>query len=338
MSLTTQSIENKATTSQVQDATPKKDKKLLNGLATTGSVLAAGAAYFGVNVAAAPLSQYLELGYLKESAFSSFIMNGRECRDLFKKSGLADKGVSLFDCADRKYSPVSRNKFWVNVKEIVKGKTSLSKVAGDYIHNETVRARNITVDGVNSFYQSANKQIIYNGKSFGMAFPHEMGHALNHTGNIFTKFLHISRKYAGLLAIPILAVALLRRPTEKRGESDTAVGKTLDFVKDNCVALTAATQAPILLEEGLASIRGGKLVNGFLSPEKAKAINLFNTKAFSTYLCVSAVTVLAVWAANKVRNWTSRDTNPAHQQEQGTTTPNEHLEQASKDKKLIVEA
>ena len=337
MSLTTQSIENKATTSQVQDATPKKDKKLLNGLATTGSVLAAGAAYCGVNMAYFPLSQKLGLGCLKESAFSSFIMNGRECRDLFKKSGLADKGVSLFDCAGRKHSDNFRNKFWVNVKEFVKGKTLFSKVAGDYVYNAGLQARNQAVAGINSSYLPINKQIIYNGKHFGMAFPHEMGHALNHTGNIFTKFLQASG-YVSLLTLPILAVAVLRRPTEKRGESDTAVGKTLDFVKDNCVALTAATQAPILLEEGLASIRGGKLVKGFLSPEKAKAINIYNTKAFLTYLGLSAVAVFGVWAANKVRNWTSKDTNPAHQQEQGTTTQNEHLEQVSKDKKLIVEA
>ena len=99
-----------------------------------------------------------------------------------------------------------------------------------------------------------------------MAMPHEMGHAMNYTDKGLAKILTKARGLQ-LLAPIALAVGVLRAKKPEGEKSDTMVGKTLDFIKDNCVAITAAAHAPVVLEEGLASIRGAKMAKNFMSAE-----------------------------------------------------------------------
>lgn len=163
----------------------------------------------------------------------------------------------------------------------------------------------MTAQGINSFYDHKNKIIINNFKSLSMAVPHEMGHAANfNSKNPLLKILTKSRKLQVLVPI-IFATALLRKQKKEGEESNTIVGKGLDFVKDNAVALTAACWAPTVIEEGLASIRGAKMAKPFLSPEKLKAVNIANIKAWSTYAISAGIAVAGVYIANKIRNATT---------------------------------
>lgn len=299
-----------ATTTKRKD---NEDKNKVGFLATTASVGAGYLGYKGVERCSRKLSQIVSDNFMKESMFSSYILNGKECRELFKASALKEKGMQLVDCADKAIHFNMHQKYNSNLKGYFKGKTSLGELVSSVKGFVVEQGKNATVNGANAFFYFKENKIFYNSKKLGMALPHEMGHAINST-NLIGKTLQKSRGVS-LLAIPILAVALLRRPTDKKGESETFVGKSLDFVKDNCVALTAVTQVPMLLEEGLASINAAKLGKKFLDPTKAKAINSMNKKAFLTYLVAAGVTVAGVWIANKIRNWTAKDTINAKEEQ-----------------------
>ena len=161
-----------------------------------------------------------------------------------------------------------------------------------------------TALGMNAFYNSKTKQIACNTKMLAMLIPHEMGHAMNFTDKGLAKILTKAKGLQNLAPIA-LAVGVLRAKKPEGEKSDTIIGKALDFTKDNCVAITAAAHAPVVLEEGLASIRGAKMAKNFMSPEKLQAINTMNKKAWLTYALTAATGVAATYVGSKLRDLTA---------------------------------
>lgn len=135
---------------------------------------------------------------------------------------------------------------------------------------------------------------------------HEMGHVKNYQSKGLGKFLTALRhplvkKIA--LATAFLGIAL--PPTKNNDENsndNSLIHKTGKFLKDNCVAISALGTVPVVLEEGLASIKGAKIASKVVTPDKLKIVNKLNAKAGLTYLIGSAVIPFGVYVANKVRN------------------------------------
>ncbi len=227
----------------------------------------------------------------KEQMFSSYILNGKEARMMFKDSGLADKGVKLKDLSGKPIDTSKLEKPCKTYADMVKRVHEESKIS--------------VKRGDNSSYYSPSKEIFCNLKSSPMSVPHEMGHAMNCTSkNPFLKIL-TKGKYLQLLTPFLMTAALVKKPNEKRNESDSLIGKSFDFVKDNCVGLSAVAAAPVVIEEGLASFRGAKLAKKYLTPEKLKAINVLNYKAWLTYAISGASTIAATYVIDKIRNATA---------------------------------
>ena len=81
----------------------------LDVLKTISSIAIAGAGAIGVNKLAEKPSMKAGENFFRESLFSSFILNGREAREIFKNSALPKRGVKLKEVS---YSTPKSKKHW----------------------------------------------------------------------------------------------------------------------------------------------------------------------------------------------------------------------------------
>ena len=208
----------------------------------------------------------------------------------FRTSGLEEKGVTLFSSVPQmeelgrsEYPLFSMNsnkkRMWNNIREAIRGDRA--------------------------FYDKKNKRIFVNAEKRAGSMFHEMGHAKNFNSLGIGRLLTIFRP-AALLVPAILAVAAIRKPKEEGEESETLLGKGLDYVKRNCVALSALAVSPMLLEEGLASLKGIKMAKGLLPKGALKDMIKMNGVSWLSYVCFLGAAVLGVHVADKVRNITAR--------------------------------
>ena len=158
--------------------------------------------------------------------------------------------------------------------------------------------------GINACYLPNTNKIILPDKSLQTSVFHEMGHALNSNGNILLKGLQKCRPLATFLPPYILLISLLnkRKTTEETSVRDSKAQKSADFVKRNAGKLTALSIAPMIIEEGLASLRGQniakKLVkSGDLSKELFKKVKLTNLCGFSSYMLLLLTSAIATKCA-----------------------------------------
>ena len=167
-----------------------------------------------------------------------------------------------------------------------------------------MKGMNVVYEGRNAF-NCNGKMHVNMAKKFG-ALPHETGHGLNYTSKGIFKLTN--RVYSRpQKAIPfIVLVALVRRKKVEGEKSETVAGKTLDFVKNNCVALTAACFAPELIEEASASVKGHNLMKKYLNKEELKMIKRCDKHAFMSYFTFAATIVGITAAINCVRNLISK--------------------------------
>ncbi len=162
--------------------------------------------------------------------------------------------------------------------------------------------------GNNACYLSHANKIITPDKVLRTSAFHEMGHALNANGGIILKSLQNMRPVKSLAPLVLLiGLANKRKTTDKTNENDSKIQKTKDFVKRNAGKLAFLTYAPMVLEEGLASLRGEnvarKLVkSGDLSKELFKKVKLTNACGFATYVLGAISVALATKLAIKVKD------------------------------------
>ncbi len=162
--------------------------------------------------------------------------------------------------------------------------------------------------GSNACYLAHANKIITPDKVLRTSTFHEMGHALNANGGIILKSLQKMRPMQTLAPLVLLiALANKRKTTDKTNENDSKIQKTKDFVKRNAGKLTLFAYAPMVLEEGLATLRGEniarKLVkSGDLSKELFKKVKLTNAGGFASYALTAIGTALVTKLAIKVKD------------------------------------
>lgn len=166
--------------------------------------------------------------------------------------------------------------------------------------------------GNNAYSLNGNAYVLKKG-SFRYSLPHELGHCLNNKSKGLSKLWHNlynlpnlklskSSKYTIPLLVPISLVTLFRRKKVEGEESRTLAGKSLDFVKNNCVGITAALCTPKLIEEANASIKGLKMMKPYLPKKEIGMLKGFYGKAYLTYLAIVATMTGFIWGTNTVKN------------------------------------
>lgn len=122
------------------------------------------------------------------------------------------------------------------------------------------------------------------------------------TASKLGKLLQYCAKHTRKSAIPIVLIGLFKNKNTSNTQSSTPLAKTTDFVKNNAGILAFSAWATLLLDEGLASIKGNKLVKKVLTPELAKKVMKGNRAAFATYLIYALSTALGISLGIKVKD------------------------------------
>ena len=164
-------------------------------------------------------------------------------------------------------------------------------------------------EGANACYLPHANKIITPDKSLQTSVFHEMGHALNNNGGMLLKVLQKARPLAKITPAIILLIALLnkRKTTDKPKENDSKLQKGADFVKKNAGILTGLSFVPMILEEGIASLRGQKIAKnliktGELSKELFKKVKLTNLCGFASYALAGIIGYIGAKLAVKVKD------------------------------------
>ena len=218
--------------------------------------------------------------------------------ETIKKSGLADKGVSIVKATTENMDEVNR----IIAKEV---DNSILKHLPQKIR-ETINAytdliASMLQSGKNAAYMPASKKIVMPENKLGLAMFHEAGHACNHNLSKFGKILQKCRPMT-LLVAPIAMIALFKTKKAQGEKPKNAVDKVTTFIKENAGKLTFAAFLPMLAEEGLATLKGNKFAKQLLSPELAKKVAKTNAFGFSTYLLMAALSGLGIFAGTKVKD------------------------------------
>lgn len=215
-----------------------------------------------------------------------------------KKSGLETKGVEIIEAS------------WKNNKEITKliseelNSHSLVKYTASKkeIEETTRKMTGTLLSGKNAVYLFKSKKIIVPKKQkLVLATFHEAGHAMNANLSKIGKLLQKCRA-SFLLALPIALIALLKTQKAPGEEPKNGLDKTTTFIKNNAGKLAFATFLPMIIEEGLASIKGHKFAKQLLSPELAKKVAKINAIGFSSYMITATLTGLSIYLGTKVKD------------------------------------
>lgn len=167
-------------------------------------------------------------------------------------------------------------------------------------------------EGMNAAYIPKAGKIVTPDKHFITSAFHEMGHALNNNGAM--KVLQKIRPLSLILPTYILLASLLnkRKVNDIQDESDSKFQRGMDFIKRNAVKITAISTLPMLLEEGIASIRGQNIAKklleeGSLSKDLYKKVKQTNIAGFSTYALSAIAFVVGAKVAIRLKDKIQKD-------------------------------
>ena len=248
-----------------------------------------------------------------------------------KDSGLYDKGVKVFKMKEIplpktmeditkfltsgvEYGKKDKKALEALATELCSGATmkKLKKLMPDFDIKDVIKLNPNALQfklGINAgFLPKANK-IVTPSKHLQTSVFHEMGHALNANGGKLLKALQKARPVAMIVPTVILLVSLLnkRKTTDAPQAGDNAIQKGADFVKKNAAGLTALSMLPMLLEEGIASLRGQGIAknlvkSGDLSKALLKKVRLTNLGGFASYALAVVGAALAAKTAVVVKD------------------------------------
>lgn len=136
-------------------------------------------------------------------------------------------------------------------------------------------------------------------KSAALTF-HEAAHVMNSKSN-----LGKVRQLAGApriqkFGLGIAFASALLIPAKKDSEQGF-IGKSLQFLRDNCVGIATLTVLPVGIEETIANVKGCQLAKTVLSKDACKIVNKLNTKSAIAYISSCLASVLGVFVAKKGR-------------------------------------
>lgn len=217
-------------------------------------------------------------------------------QDTIETPEFAQKSVSMIKAASENADKISEilSKEMNNNVLLKIFPEQIKKMAGEEYYSTVKR-------GENAFYLFKEKTIIAPGRKLSLALFHEVGHAANHNLSKIGKTLQ-KCKYLNILTFPISMIALWKTKKAPNQEPKSTADKATTFIKENAGKLTFATFIPVLLEEGLASIKGNNFAKKALSPELAKRVVKTNALGFLSYVGSAAFASLGIYIGTKVKD------------------------------------
>ncbi|MBQ3101778.1 hypothetical protein IJC60_02120 [bacterium] len=224
-----------------------------------------------------------------------FTQATKAIEDTVKTTGLVDKGVEIFKGSNANVDQVKD----IMSQELNKGFAKYyPKQYKEMLAESSVEQ---VLNGNNAFYAMQSKKLVLPERGMELAGFHEIGHALNANMGKFGKILQKARGLS-VLVFPIALISLIKTKKAPNEKSEGALDKTTTFIKNNAGKLTFAAFTPVLLEEGLATIKGNKLARNTLTADLAKKVAKSNMLGFSTYLALATMSAVGIWLANKVKD------------------------------------
>ena len=213
-------------------------------------------------------------------------------------SGLKNKGVDIIKVTSENKDEV------LNIMRNAYKKSFIYKhVPQNIVELQTGRNYMLLKDGLTALYLFPEKKILAPGDGLKLAIPHEMGHAINHNLSKFGKILQKCRTTA-ILALPILLVALFKNKKAPDEKPKNVFDKITTFIKNHAPALAIAAWLPTICEEGLASIKGVKMIKNTkeITPQLLKKVRISNLLGLSTYVLIALLYGLGIYEASKVKD------------------------------------
>ena len=221
----------------------------------------------------------------------------------YEKSPIKNK-VEIIDFNKSNWEPIA-DKFVERHRNYIKDKNTLiGKLRAFFAQSEEELKEKFYVyaQGKNACYMPSTSQILVNREKKANALFHEMGHTMNNKGVGLGRFLAKTRG-KGTKAVPfVFGISMLTPKDRDDSKITDPVYKALLLFKKYSGLIASACLVPLVAEEGLASIKGGKMAKGVLSPELYKKITKSNTRAFVAYALSAIMVGLGTTFANYVKD------------------------------------
>ena len=228
-----------------------------------------------------------------------FVQVGEAVNNVIKSTGLDKKGLEIIKITSKNLNKTID----ALVKEISKRKTNIIQI------QDLVNACASVVTNDTAYYLKKINKIVMPEKGLDLVAFHEIGHAMNYVGgNKIIKALEASTGLA-CLAAPIAMIALFKNKKSQDEKPKNKIDAIGDFIKNNAGKLSFAIYTPMLIEEGLASIRGAKAAKQFLSPELLKNVNRMNMLGFMSYLTFAVGSSVGLTLGVKLKDKIARMEN-----------------------------
>lgn len=215
--------------------------------------------------------------------------------------GLTEKGVTFLRAPEKEFERITGL-----LKDECKAAPILKIIPNNNFREGLTTAlaaqyKSIVESGKNAYYLFNSKTILLPKDKLSLMFFHEAGHAANQNLSAIGKILQKS-KTLRFLIIPIALIALWKTKKAPNQRPENNMDKTTTFIKENAGKLTFAASLPIILEEGLATLKGNKVAKELLSPDLAKKVAKTNAIGLCSYLLTSLLFALGIYFGTKVKD------------------------------------
>ena len=149
----------------------------------------------------------------------------------------------------------------------------------------------------------ANSVILPKEKLHTAGF-HELGHALNYNFSSIGKFLQKCRPLSMFAPMVLGIYGAVTKKSKPKQEGQDLGGKQKfnNFLRDNAGKLAFIAGLPMLIEEGMATVKGNSFAKKLLSPELASRVSKGNGVAYCTYALVAIFGALAARVAVGIKD------------------------------------
>lgn len=168
-----------------------------------------------------------------------------------------------------------------------------------------------TAKGKNAFFANkaipaadiAKNTVVVNRDKLSLSTFHELGHAHNFNNSKLWKAMQNVRTPSMILASAFAILPALTKDIKpKEGEELTTKEKINNGLRKASPALAFFSMAPMLLEEGKATLNGNKWAKELLNPETYKKVAKSNRYGYASYLATAASFALMAFVAKGVKD------------------------------------
>lgn len=236
------------------------------------------------------INKMAQISTLSDDEFNSVT---KTIDKILKDSKLAEKGVEVL-----RFKSTPPKNLWENILGL------LNPIAGTQQGRNAFFTYNNVVNIITKEVLIPKNIIGLPEREFSLPAFHEIGHAANNHLSKIGKALQKSRALSMVylpFAISMIALSKIKKSPEQKPKG--TMDKTTTFIENNAGKLTFLATLPMLIEEGMASIKGIKFAEKAGLPKEllAKVIKA-NKIAYLTYLGTALAASIGIYLGVKVKN------------------------------------